>query len=568
MNDWIAKLNYAAAFRTAGVRMRGLVGGHYDGQRTRGIRRLGSSSGSTRSVSTPTGEVVITSGRIDTKMAQDIMTARREIMLQKISEAEDKLGVAEKQLDVQLRNARHLQILAPIQSKSREQVVHAAGRMAAQLKWTRMEIWRLKCHKDILQMDLEEEKPRAAHSVASTEAVSPAKAADKSSLIRLDSNASTSLVPQRSPRSPDVLPSTQPASPRDEFRMDGVFQNSPEQKSSNFHKAQASWELPPLKFDSPFKHSSANSISKTLSHMSSFPNLRPTPTVETQRAVSNPQPDAVEQAVLEQSGLVESKGQPEEKLAETRSEDTKDRSEHLEKDKLDRGKIRRSLHRTLREAHVPTHNRSRKGKESSSSAGLSEEGIAEDVLSRGTGSFVVHGKKASVITFGSELQSMSPDERMRLRKQPHKDEPGFLSPATIEDDFHSVLAEPYEYHERHDSAATTSTTTARSFRELHKKLRDSSAHATVTSDGEDSEAISFSEGRRTPLPPVEDESEENSSSRPGSQSQQAMFYTPEASNSPVIDAFNEKNDPVSEHEDKDSESGMLSNSALQTVVTA
>jgi hypothetical protein len=197
---------------------------------------------------------------------------------------------------------------------------------------------------------------------------------------------------------------------------------------------------------------------------------------------------------------------------------------------------------------------------------MSEEG-KEDVLSRGTGSFVVHGKKASVITFGSELQSMSPDERMRLRKQPHKDESGFLSPATIDDDFYSVLAEPYEFHERHDSAATTSTMTARSFRDLHKKLR-SSSNAAVTSDGEDSEAISFSEGRRTPLPPVDDDDEDTgSSSRPGSQNQR-MFYTPEASNSPITEAFNEKHNPISEHEDRDAENEMKSSSALQTVVSA
>jgi len=108
--------------------------------------------------------------------------------------------------------------------------------------------------------------------------------------------------------------------------------------------------------------------------------------------------------------------------------------------------------------------------------------------------------------------------------------------------------------------------TAKSFRELHKKLRDSS-NAAVTSDGEDSEAISFSEGRRTPLPPVEDENgETSSSSRPGSQSQQAMFYS--ASNSPIREAFNEKHNRVSEHEDGDSNNDMLPGSALQTVVSA
>merc|ERR1711939_733558 len=190
--------------------------------------------------------------------------------------------------------------------------------------------------------------------------------------------------------------------------------------------------------------------------------LKPVISCESHRAPS-PNIDAAEQAVLEQEGLVttDMDKTPDAKRPVASPENEEGKDHVVEKDKLDRGKIRRSLHRTLREAHVPSHTRSRKGKDSSSSAGMSEEG-KDDVLSRGTGSFVVHGKKASVITFGSEIQSMSNEERLRLRKQPHKDEPGQLSPATTDDDFHSVLAEPYEFHERHDSQATTSTATPQS----------------------------------------------------------------------------------------------------------
>ncbi len=126
MNDWLAKLNYAAAFRTSGVRMRGVVGGNYEGQNRRAIRRLDSDSA--QSVQTPTGEVTITRSRIDHKMAQDILAARREIMKHKVAEADEKLQQEEKKLEVQLRNARHLQILAPILPKTREQMLLSAAR--------------------------------------------------------------------------------------------------------------------------------------------------------------------------------------------------------------------------------------------------------------------------------------------------------------------------------------------------------------------------------------------------------------------------------------------------------
>jgi len=71
MNDWLAKLNYAATFCSAGVRMRGVVGGDYEGQRARGIRRMDSITGSPGShlVQAPSGEVNILRGGIDTQLA-------------------------------------------------------------------------------------------------------------------------------------------------------------------------------------------------------------------------------------------------------------------------------------------------------------------------------------------------------------------------------------------------------------------------------------------------------------------------------------------------------------------
>ena len=564
MNDWLAKLNYAAAFRTSGVRMRGVVGGNYEGQRTRGIRRLDSQNDSTRAIQTPTGEVTIVSGKIDTKMAQDILAARREIMLQKIADAEEKLTVAQKQLDAQLRNARHLQILAPIQPKTREQVVLAAGRMAAQLKWGRMEIWRLRCHKDILTMDLEEEKNSEGY-FPRVQAVADTPASDRTALTRLTSKAS--IVPSIATPKSSTLPATNrpmsspPASPQRDIdpRGDDIFVTPPSFGSpSSFHKAQASWELPPLTFDA--RSGRKLSISSVI--LPNSPGLAPTPSKNSLKpVVSNddrapsPSIDAAEQAVLERAGLVDIDKTPDSKKPTTALDADEMRDQVTEKEKVGRGNIRRSLHRTLRDAqaHVPTHHRRRKGKDSSSSTAMSEES-KDEVLSRGTGSFVVHGKKASVITFGSELQTMSPDERLRLRKSSHKSEsPGLASP-NIDEDFHSMLAEPYEFHERHDSAATTSTMTARSFRELHKKLAGHSANTSgLLSDNDDSEAaVSFSEGTRTPLPPVEDDDGEVSGgdSRPGSHGQ-ARFYTPEASNSPHRSGFDEKVQSVHQREDRE-----------------
>ncbi|TVY34937.1 Protein transport protein [Lachnellula subtilissima] len=579
MNDWLAKLNYAAAFRTAGVRMRGVVGGNYEGQRSRGIRRLESQTDGMRSVQTPTGEVTIVSGRIDTKMQQDILSARREIMQQKISEAEERLTIAEKQLDAQLRNARHLQILSPIQPKTREQVLLAAGRMAANLKWGRMEIWRLKCHRDILVKDLDEERNPPEKVIPKVDIMSETAASERSTLDRLRSISSNAHRGQRPTSQATNRPSTstlQAPQQDGDHGMDDIFQTPPViPSSSSLHQQQASWELPPLSFDARARKASASSAvpsSPSLATTPSKASLKPTTAMSDTPRAPSPNVDAAEQAVLEEAGLKEPEKTPDPKRpiapdVEESKDHTKDPA--AEKEKLEKGKIRRSLHRTLREAHVPTHTRSRKGKDSSSSVGMSDETAADDVLSRGTGSFVVHGKKASVIQFGSELQSMSPDERLRLRRQSHKDEPGGLSPATIEDDFQSALAEPADFRERQNS---TSSATTKSFRELHKRLHPSGIPAIVTSDGEDSEAaISFSEdGRRTPLPPVEDEEEDQDYlNRPGSSNQQAMFYTPEASNSPSRSYFSEKH-YAGDHTDApvEGEQERLPTPPAQTSVTA
>ncbi|KAI9678950.1 MAG: hypothetical protein M1829_001935 [Trizodia sp. TS-e1964] len=450
MNDWLAKLNYASAFRTAGVRMRGVVGGNYEGQRARGIRRM-ESSNSARSVQTPTGEVSILSGRIDFQLAQQILAARRQIMLQKISDAEEKLGSAQKQLEGQLRNARHLQILAPIQAKSREQVLLAAGRMAAQLKWVRMEIWRLRCHKDILSLDLEEEQFSAQ---------------DKQLRNQLLSGIIGSSLPASTdpPKVASTRPSTRSSSKEAEFTMEGIFQSPPEISRQSSHQPQASWELPPISFDADASASASGTLSipilspnpsqGTLAHHSSLPSIRSNDlsvdTVPNDSTLSpipddspleDPETELLKNAGIDPIELTRAETLRPKTPAETDFTKEMGRIRSPDTDLSEMAKVRSKLQRTL----VSTHHRSRKGKDSASSAQMSEDGSISaeaEVLTRTTGSFTVHGKKASVVTFGSEWQNMSPDERKRTRKVPtSSDDAKVLTPLAVEDDDEELYLE-------------------------------------------------------------------------------------------------------------------------------
>ncbi|KXJ92793.1 hypothetical protein Micbo1qcDRAFT_160612 [Microdochium bolleyi] len=541
-NDWLAKLNYAAAFRTTGVRMRGT---NHEGQTRRAIRRLDSSE-PTQLIQTPSGEVAINRGQIDQQMFRDIHVARRRMMHEKIEEQAEKLQVAEKSLETQLRNARHILLLAPIQERTREHVRGGASKIIAQLKWTRCEIWRLRCYQDILKLDLEEDKA-ANGDFGEAETASLAHSSDRTPLRHKESKGSSRLtLPQSPPLSSAISDALAKHADSGSPNTD-VFQTPPTSA------AVPTYPTPSLNGLHGFSQDSLGHRKTSVSSMTSSAAGRAKSITDSlaRNGVDNePEEDAGERQVLEQAGLLDVDlngtaagrphsfvGQPDEDTEQSR----KSRNSVSDKDKLERSKIRRSLQRTLRDGagHL-SHHRSRRGKDSSSSAALSDETVREEILSRGTGSFTVHGKKASVINFGEELQILSPEERLRQRKQSQQmDENGVpMSPASVDDDFHSIVSgEPND--ERRGSNASASTATARSFRELHRKYsttrsqsRGRAGGLMVPSDNDDSDAaISFSDGRRTPLPPLDDEDEveddEDGRAGPLGMPRRSVYLTPE-----------------------------------------
>ena len=477
MNDWLAKLNFAAAFRTAGVRMRGVVGGNYEGQRSRGMRGLDSTS-SSQSIQGPTGEVTIQSGRIDHELARQISLARRQVITQKMAESNEKLSLAGNQLELQLRNARHLQILAPIQNKTREQVVLAAGRMAANIRLARMDMWRMRCHKEILAMDLEEENNASLTADRHVPGEQPAavsstqtsgQAATNEGLSKLASRASGVITPQISPR--PSRPTTQPTGTK-MYSMNDIMQIS--SRVSSQHRPQSSWELPHLTFDQAVSPPNTGSSVPNGSEADHALGIR-SPEVSPGRADDHSALDGVmaalatpsscldddEHKVLQEAGVFSPKATTlEQRPSEAASEDDKGKPSDADVD--NRPKVRHSLHRKIREAHVPTHHRSKKGKDSSSTTGMNEDALSmteSEGLARGTGSFTVHGKKASVVTFGSEWQNMSPEERLKLRKSAHADDSKLSVPSAVEDENVSVIS---GHEGRPASAMSGSTTTEKS----------------------------------------------------------------------------------------------------------
>ncbi|KAF2763474.1 hypothetical protein EJ05DRAFT_39852 [Pseudovirgaria hyperparasitica] len=431
MNDWLGKINYTATFETSTVRPRGLIGGSYEGQRSRGIRRLDSTA-STHTVQTSTGDVTIQSGKIDSKLATQIMTARRDTMQRKIAEAEEALQVYVQQLNAQERDARHLLLLTPIQPKTREQIVHTAGRMSAKMKWVRVEIWRLKCHRDILLMDLEEERKQAKETEARIQEIASTtspktKTSRKGALAKLGSKASSNASMHKTPHSPtaSARPGTKSSRDDDPMLSDDVFKTPPlHSQQSSPGAAPGTWELPPLSFSPKLgprmEHRGSipssvgqSSLQESVHRHGSVSTLGEQPpngsTPDIPSRYATPDEEKRDQATTgaENRPGSASESEPERPMTQPGSPES-------------RSKVRRSLQRTLRDSGSG-HRRSGKGKESSSTV-VTDDGAVSESLSRAKGSFTVHGKKASVITFGSEWQSMPAEDRLKIRKQAQEEE--------------------------------------------------------------------------------------------------------------------------------------------------
>ncbi|KAL3467172.1 hypothetical protein BJX64DRAFT_191941 [Aspergillus heterothallicus] len=435
MNDWLAKLNYAAAFRTTGVGAKPLIVNKYDAQRNRMSRRPSFQS----DISHLSGErEEPTSPGSGAGAADELMVARKKLMQQKIKEANEALFTTQRQLDEILRNARHLQILTPVHSRAREQLIMAAGRMAAKLKWVRQDLWRTRCHREVLVRDLGEEsdqsKPSPSPEPQRLRLEIPASSsslADSGSAISPRADKPASPIP----KSPAAL-SEKPAS---------VYQvSSPSSSLGGVRRPSLATSVtsPDLLSRGGRPPSVDNAKERTNSVSPSPPNvLEREPSVlssgskmdvaslasKTSKLTLPGSFDDGEERLLREAGLLDATGSSSRKGSvavesvdsESRKDDTQDGTQS---DRMSR--VRHSFHRTLRDSSGGhgNHPRSKK-RDSTPNAALDDSQSGEGGLSRKGGSFTVHGKKASIVMFGSDWQNMPPEERLKLRKPTPSEEP-------------------------------------------------------------------------------------------------------------------------------------------------
>jgi hypothetical protein len=508
--DWISLINYAAAFRAAGVRIRGMISGNGNDEysRSRDLYRPTSA----HTIMSTTSEVGGKSPGYDQGLNRQVMTARRQIMLQKIGEYEKELASLEQQHDDILRNARHLLILAPIPPKTREEIVVAAGRSDALLTWVRRDIWKIRCHRDILALDIQQDgvDVGGVHNQGDKSVDTPDTA---KKMPRMNSKVSTRSrsqpqsrrSPNKSERSPTSMrPRPSTTESMDTF-VDDVFRSTVENPTS---PGGDGWRLPPLQFDveqqqqqqqQPDKH--RGSIASTLLTAASGHSQRQhswsasSTSSRQQNRLNSPDRSETLNTITRtlSGGAEEFEQSPQEEVrtpdsAITRTMNLDGVSSTPESNKTAKNK-RRSLQKTLRDVHhnSSVSHRHRRNKESESTV-RSADGEhpefpeATPGLERAQGRFILHGKQASVVQFGDDW----PTERMRLRREKwHREHSEPVSPGKEDPrgraDFvpGSPVVRDLVTDGTEDDTASTTTGTAESFVDA---LADPTTNTTTTTE--------------------------------------------------------------------------------------
>ncbi|KAL1305912.1 hypothetical protein AAFC00_004055 [Neodothiora populina] len=438
MNEWIALLNYAAAFRSAGVRIRGFIGCREtdaSAPKTKDQMALSNAAGQALPDATSTQPVA-------PQLVHQVLVFRGQIMRQTIFESEREIEQMTNSLETMLRNARHLLLLAPIQQRTREEVSHAAARLNAMLKWVRRDIWRLKCYRDILAHDLEIDNDLLQGKAAPSNGLPPPPSSPPVTRAQAggphwakSSQPSQTTAPSvEQPQSPRLRGATESAA--EEFFGNDVFKTPPEHNRKS--EINGEWKLPSLDMNAE-RNQDRLSVTSS-SH--AFQRKHSTAGLSTTSSAYDRQYSFAGSDALSRPGLGDHAPSFDDREREVLMLARDDlaptvtgtsavsagkpqafdfASGSTPQDSASKPKNRRSLHRTLRDVrneHSSIH-RHRKGKDSASTVHSDTSHVGDlpaegaPVLERSTGKFIVHGKKASVVTFGGDWT----EEKMRVRME-------------------------------------------------------------------------------------------------------------------------------------------------------
>lgn len=425
MNDWLTKLNYAAAFKSTNIRMQSWQPSSARRQSTAGLPK-----GASRSPSRQLSSSTDTTNKDD--MLKEAQNMRRELANQRLVVSDTNILEKTKQLEDLLRSARHLEILAPFPPKTRSELLAYGARIAHNIKWARYDLAKLRCQKDILIRDLDEDE----NGPKDTSLATPLPIPRHGLMSRLNSKASIGL--SRTPHtfkgsSRRSVPSWVGSNDDNELiaGIDKAFATPLDTLSRANTSTDGPPQLAPLNLDSSTGTNGLDHLIGT-NPSEARDSIRRNSMTST-RSDERPENDSGEESEFPQpEEVMQDEAKRPSSALESEMERIPRHSKTSSPGSGDRSVVRRSLQRTLRDSGSQSY-RSRRNKENSLAVNSDDGSSMKDGegISRRPGSFTVHGKKASVITFGSEWAQISPDERLRLRRQ-EKEEKSLILGGSID----------------------------------------------------------------------------------------------------------------------------------------
>ncbi|SCZ87898.1 BZ3500_MvSof-1268-A1-R1_Chr2-3g05366 [Microbotryum saponariae] len=228
LNAWMHAINYAAAFKSAGVRMRTsepTASPSMSGKPTPPANGLPevpmSAEDGLAKMSANGSSVVIPSPKLplmngdrgafgdEQLMRRASLSSRAVVLKKKLAELEKEICEAKDDLQVDLRLARNLGVLTPFKSSTRERIYLALPAIDKRIRHARINLTKLLCHREILSRDLLVEDRLPSRQASHRRRVSEQTRAER-----------TPKAP-REPFDPSTTPATPLAPPRPSFAMSG-----------------------------------------------------------------------------------------------------------------------------------------------------------------------------------------------------------------------------------------------------------------------------------------------------------------------------------------------------------
>ncbi|CAG8578610.1 3715_t:CDS:2 [Funneliformis mosseae] len=148
MNDWITKINYAATFKTVGLKMR-----HTRSSSLNHNKSLSTESGPPKRHTFLQSFFNYQQSCNDDSKINDAHS-RAEVLKAKIEELEGKIKMLRSQFETDIRFRNNLIIMIPYKAITRDRMIQVATELGKRIRATSLELSRLDCYNEILEKDL------------------------------------------------------------------------------------------------------------------------------------------------------------------------------------------------------------------------------------------------------------------------------------------------------------------------------------------------------------------------------------------------------------------------------